>query len=205
MKFYHFSSGVLGVNTYFLVNETSNEAICIDAGERYELIKNAEREYGFNVKVLLLTHAHFDHSGCAKKLQDDGVKVFISVNDAPKLKNGDNLAADFGKKFDAFTPDYTFIDGDYINACGLTVKALITPGHTDGSATFICENMLFTGDTLFNGGVGRSDFVSGDRNALIDSVKRLFSLDGDYYVYPGHDEFTTLSYEREHNTFYDGD
>lgn len=205
MKLYHISSGVLGVNTYFLVNETSKEAICIDAGERYELIKETERKYDFKIKALLLTHAHFDHTGCAKKLQDDGVKVFISVIDAPKLKNGDNLAGDFGKKFAAFTPDYTFIDGDYINACGISIKAILTPGHTDGSATFICENMLFTGDTLFREGVGRSDFVSGDRNALINSVKRLFALNGDYTVYPGHDDFTTLSYEREHNTFCDED
>lgn len=205
MKLYHLCSGPLKVNTYFLVNELTNDAIVIDAGENYKLIKETEKKYGFKIRALLLTHAHFDHAGNAKKLQDDGVKVFISLIDAPKLKNDGNLSADFGRKFDELSPDYTFIDGDYISACGIKVKALITAGHTDGSATFIVDDMMFTGDTLFLESVGRTDFKTGDRNALIKSVKRLFALDGDYKVYPGHEEFTTLSHERKYNTFIDYD
>lgn len=205
MKLYHLCSGPLRVNTYFLVNEETKQAIVIDAGENYKLIKETEKKYGFTVKALLLTHAHFDHAGNAKKLQDDGVKVFISLIDAPKLKNEDNLSGDFGRKFDYLTPDYTFLDGDFISAAGITVKALITPGHTDGSATFILDDMMFTGDTLFFESVGRTDFKTGDRNAMIASVKRLFDLSGDYKVYPGHEEFTTLSHERKFNTFVDYD
>lgn len=205
MKLYHLCSGPLRVNTYFLVNENSGDAIVIDGGENYKLIKETEKKYGFKIKALLLTHAHFDHAGNAKKLQDDGVKVFISILDAPKLNNEDNLAADFGRKFDKLIPDYTFTDGDYICACGIKLKALITAGHTDGSATFIVDDMMFTGDTLFLESVGRTDFNSGDRDALIKSVKRLFDLKGDYKVYPGHEEFTTLSHERQYNTFIDYD
>lgn len=205
MKLYHLCSGPLRVNTYFLVNDNTKEAIVIDAGENYKLIKETEKKYGFKIKALLLTHAHFDHAGNAKKLQDDGVKVFISVIDAPKLNNEENLSGDFGRKFDFLTPDYTFVDGDFISAAGITIKALVTPGHTDGSATFIVDDMMFTGDTLFLESVGRTDFVTGDRNAIVESVKRLFALPGDYKVYPGHEEFTTLSHERKYNTFIDYD
>lgn len=205
MKLYHLCSGPLRVNTYFLVNEYTRDAVIIDGGENYKLIKETEKKYGFKIKALLLTHAHFDHAGNAKKLQDDGVKVFISLKDAPKLNNDENLAGDFGRVFDKFTPDYTFTDGDYISACGIKIKALLTPGHTDGSATFIVDDMMFTGDTLFLESVGRTDFKTGDRDALIKSVKRLFALDKDYKVYPGHEEFTTLSHERQFNTFIDYD
>lgn len=205
MKLYHLCSGPLRVNTYFLVNEYTCDAVIIDGGENYKLIKETEKKYGFKIKALLLTHAHFDHAGNAKKLQDDGVKVFISLKDAPKLNNDENLAGDFGRVFDKLTPDYTFTDGDYISACGIKIKALLTPGHTDGSATFIVDDMMFTGDTLFLESVGRTDFKTGDRDALIKSVKRLFALDKDYKVYPGHEEFTTLSHERQFNTFIDYD
>ena len=81
----------------------------------------------------------------------------------------------------------------------------MTPGHTDGSACFIVNNMLFTGDTLFLESVGRTDFISGNRDDLVESVKKLFSLNGEYLVYPGHEEFTTLDHERKYNTFVDYD
>lgn len=205
MKLYHLCSGPLRVNTYFLVNERTMDAVVIDAGENYKLVKETEKKYGFKIRALLLTHAHFDHSGNAKKLQDDGVKVFISKVDAPKLKNEQNLSGDFGRKFDSLTPDYTFVDGDFISAAGITFKALLTPGHTDGSATFVVDDMMFTGDTLFLESVGRTDFVTGNREEIVSSVKRLFDLPGDYKVYPGHEEFTTLSHERKYNTFVDYD
>jgi glyoxylase-like metal-dependent hydrolase (beta-lactamase superfamily II) len=81
----------------------------------------------------------------------------------------------------------------------------MTPGHTDGSATFMYENMLFTGDTLFLESVGRTGFKTGNREQLVASVKKLYALTGDYVVYPGHDDFTTLEHERKYNTFVDYD
>lgn len=200
MKLYHLQSGPLKVNTYFLVNDQM-EAVVIDGGENYKKIKQAETDLGFKIKAVLLTHAHFDHAGNAKKLQDDGAKVYISKFDAPKLLNEDNLSSDFGRKFDYLTADFTFNDGDVLDVCGIKIKALITPGHTDGSACFIVDNAIFTGDTLFNGSVGRTDFRSGDREDMVNSIKRLFKLDGDYSVYPGHDEFTTLEHQRKYNIF----
>ena len=204
MKLYHLITGPLRVNAYFLVND-KGEAVAIDGGENYKKVKQAEETYGFKVKALLLTHAHFDHAGCAKKLQDDGAKVYISETDAPKLLNDGNLSGDFGRKFDYLTADITVGDGDEICECGMKFKVIATPGHTDGSICFLINDMLFTGDTLFWGSVGRTDFPTGNRDALVASVKKLFALPGEYSVYPGHEEFTTLSHERQFNRFVDYD
>ena len=204
MKMYHLPSGPLRVNTYFLVND-NNQAVVIDGGENYKKVKQVEKEYGFKIEALLLTHAHFDHAGNAKKLQDDGAKVYISQLDAPKLLNEQNLSGDFGRAFDYLTADYTFNDGDVLSVCGFEIKVIATPGHTDGSVCFLIGNMLFTGDTLFLESVGRTDFITGDRAQLVSSVKKLFDLEGDYTVYPGHEDFTTLSHERKYNAFIDYD
>ncbi len=201
MKIYHLISGLLKVNSYFLVNENTKEAVAIDCGENYNLIKETENKNGFHIKYLLLTHDHFDHAGNAKKLQDDGVKVYISAIDAAKLNGDGNLAAMVGKKFQSFTPDYCFSDGEELDLCGIKIKVMITPGHTDGSACFIVDRNIFSGDTLFYQSVGRTDFIGGNRADMINSVKKLAMLDGDYNVYPGHGAFTTLSHERQFNRF----
>ena len=205
MKLYHLSSGPLRVNTYFLVNETTGEAVCIDGGENYKLIKRTEEQYGFKILHLLLTHAHFDHAGNAARIQADGAKVYISAIDAPKLTNGGTLAENFGRKFEALTADVLFSDGQKLCLCDIDIEVIATPGHTDGSLTFRTGNMLFTGDTLFLESVGRTDFPTGDRAEIIRSVHKLFDLTGDYDVYPGHEEFTTLSHERKYNLFSDVD
>ena len=198
MKLYHLINGLLRVNTYFLVNDLG-EAVVIDCGESYKKVKQTEADLNVKIKAVLLTHAHFDHAGSAKKLQDDGAKIYVSKLDAIKLKNDDNLGAEFGRKFDYLTPDYTFDDQDLLTVCGITFKVIATPGHTDGSVCFLVDNMLFTGDTLFYGTVGRTDFKSGSREDMVLSVKKLFALSGNYSVYPGHDEFTTLDNERKYN------
>ena len=205
MKLYHLTTGLLGVNSYFLVNEQTKNAILIDGGESYKTIKKTQADLGIKVTALLLTHAHFDHAGNAKALQDDGVKVYVSKLDAPKLKNSLNLASDFGRHFDYLDADFTFTDGQVLQIEGITIKVIATPGHTDGSVTFLVDNMLFTGDTLFLQSIGRTDFPTGDRDTLINSVKKLFALEGDYNVYPGHQDFTTLEHERKNNFFVDYD
>ncbi len=199
MKLYFLSSGPLRVNTYFLVNEETLECVIIDSGENYKKIQQTINENGFNLKAVFLTHAHFDHAGNAKKLQDDGAKIYVGEKDFDKLLNNQNLASDFGRKFEYLTADFKLYDGQEIDIIGLKIKVISTPGHTDGSLTFLVDDMLFTGDTLFLGSVGRTDFVTGDKNAMISSVKKLFALNGDYKVFPGHDEFTTLEHERKYN------
>ena len=203
MKLYHLSSGPLRVNTYFLVNETTREGVCIDGGENYKLIKRTEEENGFNIKYLLLTHAHFDHAGNAADIKADGAKVYISEKDAEKLAGGGTLAENFGRKFKPVNADVKLSGGETLSLCGIEIEVIATPGHTDGSLTFKTGDMLFTGDTLFLESVGRTDFPTGNREELIRSVKKLFALKGDFNVYPGHEDFTTLSHERKYNFFSD--
>lgn len=205
MRVYHVTTGLLSENAYFLVNEKTFEAVVIDPGENYKRIKEAETVYGFKIVAALLTHGHFDHAGVCGKLQAEGVKIYISKIDAPKLSNDDNMASAFGRKFDKITCDYAFLDGETLEIAGIKIKVMLTPGHTDGSACFIVEDMLFTGDTLFYESVGRTDFATGNKEQLVNSVFRLFALEGDYKVFPGHREFTTLSHERKHNLLVDYD
>ena len=204
MKLYHLTSGLLGVNSYFLVNE-QNQALLIDGGESYKTILKAQTDLNIKLTALLLTHSHFDHAGNACKLQADGVKVYVSELDAPKLSNSLNLASDFGRQFDSLIPDFTFKNGDELIINDIKIKVISTPGHTDGSVTFLVDDMLFTGDTLFRLSVGRTDFPTGDRKMLSNSIKTLFNLQGEYRVFPGHGEFTTLDYERKYNTLVDYD
>ena len=205
MKLLYVRSGPLRVNSYFLINENTNKAIVIDSGENYKLIKKIEEENSFKINYVLLTHAHFDHAGNVKKLQDDGAKIYCSKIDSEKLLNDLNLSLDFGRQFDYCNADYKFIDNEELLLNDIKIKVIATPGHTDGSVTFLIEDMLFTGDTLFLESVGRTDFPTGNKDELIASVKKLFSLEGEYKVFPGHQEFTTLSHERKYNSFVDYD
>ena len=193
------SSGELGVNSYFLINNETKKAILIDGGEDYELIKSKEKELGIVITDLILTHGHYDHAGNAKKLQDDGIKVGICTFDADKLSNADSLASDFNKTFESLKPDYTFDDDQTLDINGISLKVLRTPGHTSGSCCFILGDVIFSGDTLFCNSFGRTDMRDGNLWDMIKSIRRLVNLEGDYQVYPGHDRKTTLSYEREHN------
>ncbi len=198
IKVFHKISGALGVNCWFLTVDGKN-ALLIDCGDDYALIKAAEKEFGFKVRAVLLTHAHFDHSGVAKRLQDDGVDIYISKKDAPKLSNTDNLADHFGIHFQELTPNFTFSGGDSLNILGVELQVISTAGHTDGSVTFLVEDMLFTGDTLFNQSFGRCDFPTGNLGDLIASCKKLFALQGDYKICAGHGDISSLSHERKFN------
>ena len=156
MTIHHITSGYLGVNSYFIIADDKVSAVLIDGGENYQLIKQTEKQLGVKIKVLLLTHAHYDHVGNAKRLQDDGVKVFIGKQDAEKLKEGDNPEKRVGKPFESLTADCMLVDGDILNFFGLRIKVIETPGHTNGSVCYLVDNALFTGDTLFFESIGRT-------------------------------------------------
>lgn len=199
MKLYNVKTGLLRVNSYFLIDETTNTAVVIDSGESYKTIKSTEEKLNVKIVAVLLTHAHFDHAGNVCALKKDGAKIYISKNDAPKLLNDQNLAKNFGRKFEYCEADATFEDGDVLKFGEIELEVIETPGHTDGSVTFKMGNKLFTGDTLFYDSVGRTDFETGNLEDLVNSVYKLFALNGDYEVYPGHNEFTTLERERKYN------
>lgn len=200
IKIYKFVTGFLSVNTYILVKDGETDAVAIDIGGDEKQIEQAEKEYGFNIKAVLLTHGHFDHIGGVKYFKDKGAKVYVSKKDEAFLTdNSLNLANTLGYKVKEFTADYTVSEGDVISVCGIEFKVIETPGHTEGSVCYIVEDKIFAGDTLFERSFGRYDFPTGNVKKLIKSIDRLFNLDGDYTVYSGHGNETTLKEERLYN------
>lgn len=184
-------------NTYFLTEDGKN-AVCIDPAQPRAL-EEAER-LGLSVKYVLLTHGHFDHIGGAAALQQAGAKVGCLAGEE-RLAVADNLSDLFGDglEIEPFFVDFTVRNGEILDILDMKIQAIATPGHTAGGACYLVGNYLFTGDTLFQGSVGRCDLPTGNAEKLEESVKRLYALDGDFEVYAGHGEDTTLDSERKFN------
>ncbi len=187
-------------NCYAILSD--NAAVLIDPGaysdEAFRFLQeNSQRE-----RLILLTHAHFDHIGGAEKLREKtGVKIAIGELDAPALSDSStNLSANFGIALKDFCADIILKDNDIFAVGDLEFKAIHTPGHTQGSMCYLLGDNLFSGDTLFCRTYGRTDFPSGDENKLIASVKRLFNeLKDETVVYPGHNRSTTIGFEKKKN------
>ncbi len=191
--------GDLQVNCYIIQN--GDKAVVIDAGDEYENIVKAAN--GRKIEAVLLTHGHFDHTGAVNKLQADGAKVYISKNEEYMLSDSYScLSAPFGYPFNEIKADYTFDDGDILDILGISFKVILTPGHTMGSACFLVGDILFSGDTLFNQSIGRTDFPGGDFDVISKSIKeKLYTLPDDTVVYAGHGEKTTIGKEKLFNPF----
>lgn len=196
MEVFRKVTGLLGVNSYFLTN--GQDTVVVDGGENYSAIIDFCAERKLRLNALLLTHAHFDHAGNAARIQRNGAKVYVGAADAQKLLTG---IGTLDRRFEVLTPDVIVNDGDAINVCGMTFKVLATPGHTEGSVTYMTDDVLFTGDTLFCGTYGRTDFSGGNQKDMFESLKKLFAIKGDYKVYPGHGDITTLDEERGRYSF----
>lgn len=200
MKIDCIHTGALGVNTYFIINEASKQAIVLDPGGDADKILARAAKIGVTIVAILLTHAHFDHIGGCRALQDVGIPLFVHEKEEINLRTDGNMGTYFGYALAAIRADALFKDGDVLSLAGLSVRVIHTPGHTVGSCCFLIEGALFTGDTLFFESVGRTD-LGGNARALSASLRMLFALEGDYPVYPGHGEETSLDYERENNPF----
>ena len=153
-----------------------NDAVVIDAGDEYDKIIKAAK--GKNIKAVLLTHGHFDHTGAVKELQKDGAKVYVSKNEEYMLSDSYScLSAPFGFPFNEIKADVTFSDGDILDICGIKFKVIMTPGHTTGSTCFLVDDILFSGDTLFYQSIGRTDFPGGDFEVISKNIKeKLYTL-----------------------------
>lgn len=187
----------------YIVNEIGRtDAVIIDPGAEYGKLKRILDESGLTAKAVLLTHAHYDHCNAAAQFQKDGCTVYLHSADEILLKTDNNLACRHGIEFNSFEPDILLTDGYVIDECGMSFTTLFTPGHTGGCVCFVTENVIFSGDTLFYMTVGRTDFATSSTTALISSVRdKLFALKGDYTVYPGHGDITTLDFERKNNPY----
>ena len=182
----------------YLLTEDGERAVCIDPAQPH-ILKEAKR-LGLTVTHVLLTHGHFDHIGGIAALQEEGAKVGCLYGEE-RLAIADNLSESMGEglQIPPFFIDFTVKDGELLELADMKIKVIATPGHTAGSACYLVENYLFTGDTLFQGSVGRCDLPTGSMTKLETSVKKLYALQGDYIICAGHGEDTTLEAERKCN------
>ena len=195
--------GMLQANCY-LVAEAGGDAVVIDPGAEAERIIEAVRSRDLKVKHILLTHVHFDHMQAAANLAAaTGADILAPEGDWPALTDPQLSLCHMmpGGGSQTLSAAGKLRDGEVVEAGKLRLTVLHTPGHTPGSCCFLCGDVLFTGDTLFRGSVGRTDFPGGSYDALKRSLDRLAALPGDYTLLPGHDDATTLAEERAGNPY----
>ena len=197
--------GSVQTNCYFLYQEDEKKIIVVDPADKGEYLYNAFKEAGFEVVAILLTHGHFDHIWGSNKLRElSGVQVFAFEDEKDVCESSKlNVSADVGRPYEARV-DWYLKDGETVSIDGMEFKVIWTPGHTQGSCCYYFEkdNILISGDTLFEGSVGRSDLPTGDGKLLSRSLKeRLMILPDETVVYPGHGNSTTIADEKKYNPF----
>lgn len=198
--------GVFAENSYFLVDPSSREAIVIDPGDEAPRLLAVIRSQRLKVKWILNTHGHLDHVGAVAAVKEaTGAPFHIHVADVPFVENVAAQAAMFGLP----PPPVPSIDGHLeegqvfsFGSRPFTIRIIETPGHSPGSVTLCGEGILFAGDVLFAGSVGRTDLPGGDTETLMESIQRKLLLFEDATaVYPGHGPATTIGAERRSNPF----
>ena len=185
--------GLYQTNCYIVHNESSSKCIVIDPGYEANAILNRTALLGLQIEAILLTHGHFDHVGavrqiaadtdCAVYLQENELSLPSAMTDGPLY----------------YTDLYP--ETGVLNIAYLEIKILKTPGHTPGGVCLLIGDALFSGDTLFAGSMGRCDFPGSNIFDMRKSLKKLYNLAGDFRVFPGHAEATTLEHERKTNPY----
>ena len=197
--------GMVGTNCYLLCNMDIKECVLIDPADSQDEISRMIDESGCSLKGILLTHGHFDHIMAADAVRDKyGVKVYASCDEKNTLEQPHiNLGEAYGLKL-SVKADVWHKDGEILKLAGFDIEAIHTPGHTEGGSCYYIREIgvLFSGDTLFCGSVGRTDFPGGSMSEIVRSIKeKVMVLPDDTKVYPGHGEGTSVGYERENNPF----
>ncbi|MEG1848944.1 MAG: MBL fold metallo-hydrolase [Oscillospiraceae bacterium] len=201
MKLYHTVLGPIETNCYLAADDAGVTAV-IDPGANGERIAELLEHNQLTPGMILLTHGHFDHIGGINELQKryPGLRVAIGKNDEPMLAAAayNQMALSFSKKedYEGLGADLLVAEGDVVSVGTLRFAVLDTPGHTLGGVCYRCGELLFTGDTLFAGEVGRTDLAGGNYETLMRSLKKLAQLNENLTVLPGHDHSSTLDNER---------
>lgn len=203
MQIIRISPRGFGANTYVLTEDGKNAVVIDPAQPR---VADELQKRGFTPAYVLLTHCHFDHVLGVEALQEMGARVFCGAEEKPLIGTSADLFEAFGAPRLPYRIDGTFTDNEEKTLCGLRMKTLFTPGHTKGSVCYLFEDneggrYLFTGDTLFQNSIGRTDFPTGDMSKLRESLRRLSALEEDLPVYPGHNDETTIGIEKRKNPF----
>jgi len=199
-----FVEGPIDANNYLIIDQNSKDAILIDCSSPDDEFVNAIKEQNVNLKYILLTHGHFDHIlGCNRFYEEFGTEIYVAEEDKKQIDYAPEMTLMLGGvKIPTVTSVKNTVKNNDIFKIGDTeIKAISTPGHTQGGMCYLSnDGKLFSGDTLFQGSVGRTDFMGGDLNTLIKSVKEvLFKLPETTEVYPGHGSKTTIKYEKQFN------
>lgn len=205
MKLYMKPVGAIGTNCYIAADESGACAV-IDPGAQGDKLVAFLNERKLTPEYILLTHGHYDHIGGVNAIRKafPEAKLAIGQNDAEQLYDPEkSLAAAHGFQGGDYImkADETLCEGDEITVKGLTFTVIDTPGHTRGCVTYRCGDLLFTGDALFRGSVGRTDLYGGSYPLLMKSVGKLAALEGDLRVLPGHGLDSTLEEERVNNPY----
>lgn len=182
----------------FLV-EGDGVALLIDCAGKF--VFDYLDSLGKKVDAVILTHGHFDHVGGCGEAYSRGIKIYCGSAEKDLIFSVENRSIFGGVPIPDFKISGVLADGEKLEFGDLKIKIVTTPGHTAGGICILIENCLFTGDTLFCGSVGRCDLPTGDFNELRKSLKKLAAIEGDYTVYCGHGESTTLSRERRENPY----
>ncbi len=200
--------GPIAANCYIVGSESTKEGMIIDPGAEAEEILKSVKDLELDIKLILLTHGHMDHIGALKEIKEaTGAEVAMHSDDAKSLQGqSQSLGAMFGLFYPAPpSPDRLLKDGDSLDVGDLHFSVLHTPGHPPGGISLWGEGVVFTGDTLFNYGIGRTDLPGGSYNQLMNGIHtKLMTLSDDTVVYPGHGTETTIEAERQGNPFIHG-
>ena len=193
LKIHTLPLGDYQTNTYILHEENSKDCVIVDAGYEAKTVLEVLEHLGLTPRAILLTHGHFDHVGAVKALAAElecPVYIHAAELTMPPMMTAGPLY---------YT--HTYGEGDRLSLAGLEISVLHTPGHTPGSVCLLCQNHMFSGDTLFQGSCGRTDLPGGDWDTIQESLRRLAKLEDEYAVHPGHGGNTRLSVEKWYNPY----
>jgi glyoxylase-like metal-dependent hydrolase (beta-lactamase superfamily II) len=195
--------GPLQTNTYIIGDSATKQGIVIDPGDEPDRILEVIEDNGLKINEIICTHAHFDHIGAAGDIKKQtGARILIHRAELESYQLAKDQAAFWGYDVDDLPQPDGFIDeGDEIQVGNINFKVLHTPGHSEGGICLYGEGIIITGDTIFQGSVGRTDFPGGSIEKLRQSFKRLLELPEDTKVFSGHGPETTIGREKEMNLF----